>query len=110
VQGRNKRIKEFYWRLWLGDDKEPQDLDVRDIFTGPEVTISAIDVEAFCAVVGNRQEKFNRVRADEVKTQMDYAIVTGWQANNESYLSFRHRWKLTQTRAPIQWLQSDSWV
>jgi hypothetical protein len=58
VEGRNERIKEFYWRLWFGDDEEPQDLDVRDKFTGPEVIISANDVEAFCAVVGNQQEKF----------------------------------------------------
>jgi fatty acid synthase subunit alpha, fungi type len=67
VEGRNKRIKEFYWRLWFGDEEEPQDLDVRDTVTGPEVTISANDVEAFCAVVGNPQEKFN-------------TIITGWQA------------------------------
>jgi fatty acid synthase subunit alpha, fungi type len=80
VEGRNKRIKEFYWRLWFGDDEEPQDLDVRDTFTGPEVTISANDVEAFCAVVGNQQEKFKTARTDEVKAPMDYAIVTGWQA------------------------------
>ena len=80
VEGSNKRIKDFYWQLWFGDDKAPQDLDVHDIFTGPEVTISANDVEAFCAVVGNQQEKFKTVRTDEVKAPMDYAIVTGWQA------------------------------
>ncbi len=79
VEGRNKRIKEFYWQLWF-DDEELQELDVRDTFTGPEVTISANDVEAFCAVVGNQQEKFKIVRTDEVKAPMDYAIVTGWQA------------------------------
>jgi hypothetical protein len=80
VEGRNKRIKEFYWRLWFSEDEKPQYLDVRDTFTGPEVTISANEVEAFCAVVGNQQEKFKTVRTDEVKAPMDYAIVTGWQA------------------------------
>jgi acyl dehydratase len=80
VDGRNKRIKEFYWRLWFGDDEELPELDVRDTFTSPEVTISASDVEAFCAVVGNQQEKFKTVRTDEVKAPMDFAIVTGWQA------------------------------
>ncbi len=63
-EGRNKRIKEFYWRLWFGDNEEPQDLDVRDTFTGPDVSISANDVEAFCAVVGNQQEKLKAVRTD----------------------------------------------
>jgi fatty acid synthase subunit alpha len=80
AEGRNKRIKEFYWRLWFGDDESLPELNVRDTFVGPEVTISASDVEAFCAVVGNQQEKFKTVRTDEVKAPMDFAIVTGWQA------------------------------
>jgi acyl dehydratase len=80
AEGRNKRIKEFYWRLWFGDDEELPELDVRDTFTSPEVTISASDVEAFCAVVGNQQEEFKTVRTDEVMAPMDFAIVTGWQA------------------------------
>jgi enoyl reductase-like protein len=103
VECRNKRIKEFYWRLWFGDDEEPQDLDVRDTFTGPEVTISASDVEAFCAVVGNQQEKFKTARTDEVKGPMDYAIVTGWRAIVKAIFLFAIRWRLTQTRAPIHW-------
>ena len=78
VEGRNKRFKASYWRLWFGDDEEPLDLDVRDTFTGPEVTISANDVEAFCLVVGNRQERFKTVRTDEVKVPIEYAIAAGW--------------------------------
>jgi fatty acid synthase subunit alpha len=60
--------------------EEPQDLNVCDTFTRPEVTISANDVEAFCTVVGNQQDKFKTVCTDNVKAPMDYAIVTGWQA------------------------------
>ena len=107
VEGRNKRIKEFYWRLWFGSEEYPQDLDVRDTFTGPEITISANDVEAFCAVVRNQQEKFKTVRTDNVKAPMDYAIVTGWQAKKEGCISSLYRRRLTQTRAPIQRLQND---
>ena len=59
-----------------------------------------------CAVLGNQQEKFKTVRNCEVKAPMDYVIVTGWQANNESYLSFRRRWKLTQTRV----CRAEAWV
>ena len=64
----------------FGDEEYPQDLDIHDTFTGPEITISANDVEAFCTVVGNQQEKFTTVRTDDVKAPMDYAIVTGWKA------------------------------
>ena len=31
-------------------------------------------------MVGNQQERFKTVRANDVKAPMDYAIVTGWQA------------------------------
>ncbi|THH15787.1 hypothetical protein EW146_g4747 [Bondarzewia mesenterica] len=80
VEGRNNRIKDFYWRLWFGDNETLPDINVRDTFAGPPVTISAEDVETFCAVVGNQQEAFKTARTDEVKAPMDFAIVTGWQA------------------------------
>lgn len=62
-KGRNNCIKGFYYRLWFGDEKELPDLDVRDTFTSPEVTISVSNVEVFCAVVGNQKE-FKAVRTD----------------------------------------------
>ena len=57
-------IKEFYWRLWFGDEENLPELNVHDAFIGPDVSISASDVEALCAVVGNQQEKFGGVGAD----------------------------------------------
>ncbi|KAJ7060332.1 hypothetical protein C8F01DRAFT_1220130 [Mycena amicta] len=77
--GRNTRIKQFYWKLWYGDDAELPAIDVRETFYGPEVTIQAPDVEEFCAIVGNQGESFQTVRNDEVSAPMDFAIVTGWQ-------------------------------
>lgn len=78
--GRTTRIKDFYWRLWFGDDEKLPEINVRDTLTGPEVEISAKDVETFCAVVENQQEAFKTVRNADVKAPMDFAIVTGWQA------------------------------
>ena len=66
----------------------PQDLDVCNTFTCPKVTISANDVEAFCAVVGNQQKRFKTVRTDDVKVPMDYAIVTSWWAIMKAIFSF----------------------
>ncbi|KAA1467738.1 fatty acid synthase [Dentipellis sp. KUC8613] len=80
AEGRNKRIKDFYWRLWFGDNEALPALDVRTKFTGPEVTISASDVETFCDVVGNQQEAYKATRSAEVQAPLDFAIVTGWQA------------------------------
>ncbi|KAJ6512975.1 fatty acid synthase [Mycena sanguinolenta] len=78
--GRNTRIKEFYWKLWYGDDAVLPDINIRETFHGPEVTIEASAVEQFCAVVGNQGESFKMVRNDQVSAPMDFAIVTGWQA------------------------------
>ena len=80
AEGRNNRIKDFYWRLWFGDNETLPEINVRDTLSGPPVTITAEDVETFCAVVGNQQEAFKTVRTEEVKAPMDFAIVTGWQA------------------------------
>ncbi|KAI0685962.1 fatty acid synthase [Cytidiella melzeri] len=77
---RNKRIKEFYWRLWFGDNEVLPEIDVRETFVGPEVTIAASEIETFCNVVGNQAESFKAVRTAEVQAPMDFAIVTGWQA------------------------------
>ncbi|KAJ7082279.1 hypothetical protein B0H15DRAFT_803366 [Mycena belliarum] len=78
--GRNTRIKEDYWKLWYGDDAVLPEIDIRETFHGPEVTIEAGAVERFCAVVENRAESFRTVRNEQVSAPMDFAIVTGWQA------------------------------
>jgi fatty acid synthase subunit beta len=79
VDGRNQRIKEFYWKLWYGDDASLPDIDVRDRFVGPEVTIKVADIEQFCTIVGNQAEAFKSTRTRAVQAPMDFAIVTGWQ-------------------------------
>lgn len=79
AEGRNERIKQFYWKLWYGDSEVLPQIDIRDKFTGPEITVEANAVETFCAVVGNQGESFKTTRNSEVKAPMDFAIVTGWQ-------------------------------
>lgn len=79
AEDRNRRIKEFYWKLWFGDDSSLPSLDVRETFKGPEVTITPQHVETFCSVVGNDGEAFKVSRNEIVQAPMDFAIVTGWQ-------------------------------
>lgn len=86
--GRNRRIKEFYWKLWFGDDEKMPEIDIHETFIGPEVTISAQDVEMFCGVVGNQSEAFKTARTDVVKAPMDFAIVTGWQVRVFRWVCF----------------------
>jgi len=76
---RNLRIKDFYWRLWFGDNETLPSIGVRETFHGPEISITAKDVETFCNVVGNQSEAFKTARNERVQAPMDFGIVTGWQ-------------------------------
>jgi len=79
---RNKRIKQFYWKLWYGDNEVLPSVGIKEKFIGPEVTITAEEVEEFCTVVENQGELFKRTRMDTVQVPMDFAIVTGWQVSS----------------------------
>jgi fatty acid synthase subunit beta len=80
VEGRNRRIKEFYWKLWFPSrDYTPPTL--RNRFIGPEIVISADTVSRFCASVGNSAEAFQINRSEAPMAPMDFAIVTGWEVS-----------------------------
>jgi len=82
MEDRTTRIKDFYWRLWFGEDEEMPSLDSKQVFEGPEVTIDAMEIERFCAVVRNDGEAFKGARTENVRAPLDFAIVTGWQVRN----------------------------
>ena len=81
AERRNERIKQFYWKLWYGDNEVLPKINIKDKFTGPEIIIETSAVETFCAVVGNQGESFKAVRSSDVKAPMDFAIVTGWKVS-----------------------------
>ncbi len=80
VEGRNKAIKEFYWKLWFGDNSSMPSLDLHEAFTSEDTVIDEATVERFCAIVGNQGESFKSVRSEKVQAPMDFAIVAGWQS------------------------------
>ena len=81
VEGRNQRIKAFYWKLWFGDDTELPSVGLKETFVGPEVVVDAKEVERFCSVVGNAGEAFKSSRTEETMAPLDFAMVTGWQVS-----------------------------
>ena len=93
ASGRNDRIKQFYWKLWFGDNEVLPNIDIHENFVGPDAAINSSDVEQFCAVAGNHGESFKVARNDNVQAPMDFAIVTCWKVISipsllESYLKF----------------------
>ena len=103
AEGRNKAIKDFYWRLWFGDNEKLPELALDDTFTGPETAVDAKDIQRFCDVVGNQGDSFRSSRSEKIMAPMDFAIVLGWQVSfkfrsvltvvhHEGNLPIRHRW------------------
>ncbi|KAL6898162.1 beta subunit of fatty acid synthase [Trichoderma evansii] len=80
MEGRNDRIKEFYWKAWFGED--PLDLDamVTSKFDGGSTTITAEAINDFVHAVGNTGEAFVDRPGKIMYAPMDFAIVLGWKA------------------------------
>ena len=80
MDGRNDRIKEFYWRAWFGDEEFNLDSAVTGKFDGGVTTISSQDINDFVHAVGNTGEAFVDRPGKTVYAPMDFAIVVGWKA------------------------------
>jgi fatty acid synthase subunit beta len=86
ASGRNERIKQFYWKLWFGDNEVLPNIDIHENFVGRDVAINSSDVEQFCAVAGNQGESFKVARNENVQAPMDFAIVTCWKVISIPFL------------------------
>ncbi|CDH17161.1 probable Fatty acid synthase subunit beta [Zygosaccharomyces bailii ISA1307] len=79
MEGRNNRIKELYWKLWLD---EPCDLnfDPRKVIHGSQdVKITRNGIREFTHAIGNNCEDFMPRSGKKLLAPMDYAIVLGWR-------------------------------
>ncbi|KAK4553557.1 beta subunit of fatty acid synthetase [Recurvomyces mirabilis] len=80
MDARNDRIKEFYFRLWFGDEAVPFDQPVTSMFPGGKATVTSEAINDFVHAVGNTGEAFVDRPGKEVFAPMDFAIVVGWKA------------------------------
>lgn len=80
MEGRNDRIKEFYFRIWFGGEKVPFDTPATSTFEGGRATVTSQAIADFVHAVGNTGEAFVDRPGKEVFAPMDFAIVVGWKA------------------------------
>lgn len=80
MQSRNDRIKDFYFKLWFGDEACPFDEPVTSQFDGGRATVTSEAINDFVHAVGNTGEAFVDRPGKEVYAPMDFAIVVGWKA------------------------------
>jgi fatty acid synthase subunit beta len=80
MDARNDRIKEFYYKIWFGDEACPFDAPVTSKFEGGRATVTSEAINDFVHAVGNTGEAFVDRPGKEVFAPMDFAIVVGWKA------------------------------
>ena len=80
MDARNDRIKEFYYRIWFGDEAVPFETPVTSRFDGGRATVTSEAINDFVHAVGNTGEAFVDRPGKEVLAPMDFAIVVGWKA------------------------------
>ena len=81
MKSRNDRIKEFYYKIWFGEDEMvPFEQSVTSTFQGGRATITGEAINDFVHAVGNTGEAFVDRPGKEVLAPMDFAIVVGWKA------------------------------
>jgi len=80
MEGRNDRIKEFYYRIWFGAEKVPFDAPATSTFEGGLAQVTSKAIGDFVHAVGNTGEAFVERPGKEVLAPMDFAIVVGWKA------------------------------
>ena len=81
MEGRNDRIKEFYYKIWFGENETvPFDTPVNSRFDGGRATVTSEAINDFVHAVGNTGEAFVDRPGKEVFAPMDFAIVVGWKA------------------------------
>ncbi|KAJ1924023.1 fatty acid synthase alpha subunit Lsd1 [Tieghemiomyces parasiticus] len=81
MEGRNERIKAFYYHLWFGTP-EVAELDVSPDhqFVARGERVDRKDIQAFCRAVGNQAEWYVDRGQPDLPAPVDFAIVVGWQA------------------------------
>ncbi|SCU97468.1 LAFA_0G11584g1_1 [Lachancea sp. 'fantastica'] len=78
MDGRNDRIKELYWKLWV-DEPFDLDFDAKKPIKGADITITAKDIAEFTHAIGNKCEDFVSRPGKKLLAPMDFAIVVGWR-------------------------------
>ncbi|KAF7623672.1 putative PKS/NRPS-like protein biosynthetic cluster [Aspergillus flavus] len=80
MDGRNERVKEFYYRVWFTNSQPKKWTSVHDTFceTGLEVTADSIAEFAHC--VQNASDASSKRRGKTLYAPLDFGVVVGWEA------------------------------
>ena len=78
--GRHERIKDFYRRVWFGEDDSIMQSSVHDQFFSGPVLVSSESITKFTRCIGNFDDAFTKRGSKQLYAPMDFAIVVAWKA------------------------------
>lgn len=81
ISSRDDRIKDFYYKLWFGNDRPATSVDAAtSSFDGGITTVSSTAIREFARAVGNTAEAYIERPGRDHLAPMDFAIIAGWKA------------------------------
>jgi len=87
MESRNHRIKEFYHRLWFGNEKSPVGARLTDPFNSSVIKVDCNTVKDFLRAVGNSNEAYLIPTGERTGyAPMDFAIKASFKAMTEPLL------------------------
>ena len=78
--GRHERIKDFYRRVWFGEDDSIMQSSVHDQFLSGPVLVSSESITTFARCIGNYNDAFTKRGSKQLYAPIDFAIVVAWKA------------------------------
>ncbi|KAF7715220.1 PKS/NRPS-like protein biosynthetic cluster [Penicillium ucsense] len=80
MEGRNERVKSFYYRVWFTGDVPETWPSVHDTFTETMFDVTADDIAEFAHCVQNASDAASKRRGKQMLAPLDFGVVIGWEA------------------------------
>ncbi|KAI2791873.1 Fatty acid synthase subunit beta [Penicillium oxalicum] len=80
MEGRNERVKSFYYRVWFTGDTPVTWPSVHDTFTETQFEVTADDIAEFAHCVQNASDAASKRRGKQMLAPLDFGVVIGWEA------------------------------
>ncbi|RAK71483.1 beta subunit of fatty acid synthase [Aspergillus fijiensis CBS 313.89] len=81
MEGRNERVKDFYYRVWFAGETPEAWPSVHDTFRESQFEVTAESIAEFAHCVQNASDAASKRRGKQQMTApLDFGVVVGWEA------------------------------
>ncbi|KAJ6023715.1 Acyl transferase/acyl hydrolase/lysophospholipase [Penicillium herquei] len=80
MDGRNERVKDFYYRVWFANETPESWPSVHDTFCESQFEVTADSIAEFAQCVQNASDAASKRRGKQMAAPLDFGVVIGWEA------------------------------